>query len=56
MIAPILGGILLMLDRSIPVYTSVIVFTIAGLCVLLLREGEGDSGSGKSKGSRSLLH
>ena len=40
MIAPILGGILLMMDRSIPVYTSVVTFTIAGFCVLLLKEEE----------------
>jgi hypothetical protein len=56
MIAPMLGGILLMLDRSIPVYTSVIIFTIAGLCVLLLREGEGDSGRGQGKGVKTILH
>ncbi|TEB22963.1 membrane transporter [Coprinellus micaceus] len=38
MIAPILGGILLMIDRSVPVYTSVVIFAIAGFCVLLLQE------------------
>ncbi|KAF6754913.1 MFS general substrate transporter [Ephemerocybe angulata] len=38
MIAPILGGVLLMMDRSVPVYTSVVIFAIAGLTVLLLSE------------------
>lgn len=47
MIAPMLGGALLMMDRSVPVYASVITFAVAGTCVLMLREGEGDSGRGK---------
>jgi hypothetical protein len=49
MIAPLLGGGLLMMDRSIPVYASIITFTVAGLCVLMLTEGEGDSGRGKAE-------
>ncbi|KAF8799365.1 MFS general substrate transporter [Phlegmacium glaucopus] len=44
MIAPILGGILLMMNRSIPVYTSVVIFVIAGFCVLLLKEEAGEGG------------
>ncbi|KAF5377815.1 hypothetical protein D9615_006670 [Tricholomella constricta] len=55
MIAPMLGGVLLMIDRSVPVYTSVVIFAIAGFCVLMLREGEGDSGD-RSKGKRSFVH
>jgi hypothetical protein len=47
MIAPLLGGALLMMDRSIPVYASILTFAIAGFCVLMLREGEGDSGRSK---------
>ncbi|TFK63042.1 MFS general substrate transporter [Pluteus cervinus] len=54
MIAPIVGGMLLMLDRSFPVYVSIVVFTIASICVLLLNEGEGDSGRGK--GERAIVH
>lgn len=27
-----------MIDRSVPVYTSVVIFAIAGFCVLLLQE------------------
>ncbi|KAF8644666.1 hypothetical protein AX16_008326 [Volvariella volvacea WC 439] len=54
MVAPITGGILLTLDRAFPVYTSVVVYIIGGVCVLLLREGEGDSGKGK--GGRAFVH
>jgi hypothetical protein len=55
MIAPMLGGMLLMIDRSVPVYTSVVIFAIAGVCVLMLKEGAGDSG-GRSKGERVVVH
>ena len=44
MIAPILGGILLMIDRSFPVYTSVVIFAFAGFCVLLLQEKPREAG------------
>lgn len=40
MIAPILGGWLLTIDVSFPVYTSVVTFVVAGFCVLLLKERE----------------
>jgi len=40
MIAPILGGQLLTIDVSFPVYTSVVTFVIAGVCVLFLKEAE----------------
>lgn len=57
MIAPLLGGILLTMDRTIPVYTSVVIFAIAGFCVLLLRENAGDSGARDgAKPSRSIVH
>ena len=55
MIAPMLGGSLLMIDRSIPVYTSVVTFAIAGFCVLLLKESAGDSARGR-KGGRAIVH
>lgn len=54
MIAPLLGGILLTLDRSFPVYTSVVIFGIAGVCVLLLDEYGGDGDRAKSE--RALVH
>jgi len=40
MIAPLIGGGLLIIDRSVPVYTSVAIFAVAGICVLLLSENE----------------
>lgn len=59
MIAPLLGGTLLMISRAVPVYTSVVVFALAGFCVLLLKEGAGDSldrtGKGRAKG-RAIVH
>ena len=51
MIAPILGGSLLMVDHSFPVYASIGIFVLAGICVLLLEEHEGERG-----GSRILAH
>lgn len=41
MIAPILGGALLQVNTSLPVYTSIVVFTVAGLCTVLLKGREG---------------
>ncbi|KAI0070035.1 MFS general substrate transporter [Panus rudis PR-1116 ss-1] len=48
MIAPILGGSLLMIDHAFPVYASIVVFLIAGAAVLFLSEDEG-RGNGDSK-------
>ena len=56
MIAPILGGLLLMMNRSIPVYTSVVIFAIAGFCVLLLKEEAGESGPVRGKSVRVVMH
>lgn len=50
MIAPILGGTLLTIDTSFPVYASIVIFIIAGICVLLLKEEEGD------REARTFLH
>ncbi|KAL0060024.1 hypothetical protein AAF712_013203 [Marasmius tenuissimus] len=52
MIAPILGGILLVISRSIPVYTSVVVYVLSGLGVLMLKEGAGRI----NKGQHGLAH
>ena len=54
MIAPLLGGTLLMFDRSSPVYTSVVIFAIAGICVLMLKEDAGDGG--REPGERVAMH
>ncbi|KIJ17575.1 hypothetical protein PAXINDRAFT_175426 [Paxillus involutus ATCC 200175] len=46
MIAPLLGGALLVMDRSFPVYTSVVVYLVSTACVLLLHETAGQGGEG----------
>ncbi|KAI0372276.1 MFS general substrate transporter [Pilatotrama ljubarskyi] len=51
MIAPILGGTLLTIDHSFPVYASIAIFILAGLCVILLKEREGEQ-----SGERILAH
>ncbi|KAG6835928.1 hypothetical protein H0H93_013263 [Arthromyces matolae] len=53
MIAPMLGGTLLMINQSIPVYTSVVVFVFAGFCVLLIRETPTEN---HLKGERLVVH
>ena len=53
MIAPILGGQLLAIDISFPVYTSVVTFIIAGICVLFLKEAEKQEGE---ENQRVTLH
>jgi hypothetical protein len=51
MIAPLLGGQLLTISVSLPVYTSVVTFIIAGICVLFLKEVEKQEGE-----ERVILH
>ena len=53
MIAPILGGQLLTIDVSFPVYTSAVAFVIAGICVLFLKEAEKQEGE---ENQRVALH
>lgn len=52
MIAPMAGGALLMIDPSFPVYASIVVFTLSGFCVLLLKE---TTSAGAGKGSRAAI-
>ncbi|KAJ7464707.1 MFS general substrate transporter [Mycena galericulata] len=52
MIAPMLGGVLLLVSRAAPVYTSMAVFVFAAGCVLLLSEDEGEGG--RSRGGRRV--
>jgi hypothetical protein len=40
MFAPLIGGVLLSIDRALPVYTAVVIFLLAGVCTLFIREGE----------------
>ncbi|TFY80123.1 hypothetical protein EWM64_g3887 [Hericium alpestre] len=53
MIAPILGGMLLTVNTSFPVYTSIVIFTLSGICVLLLSENAGD---GSREGTQAIVH
>ena len=53
MIAPVLGGQLLAIDVSFPVYTSVVTYMIAGICVLFLKEEEKREGE---ENQRVVLH
>jgi len=55
MIAPMLGGVLLMMDRTIPVYASVIGFAVAGFFVLLVPERDEDRQQ-RHKGERTIVH
>ncbi|EDR14598.1 uncharacterized protein LACBIDRAFT_305378 [Laccaria bicolor S238N-H82] len=45
-ITPMFGGMLLMIDKSLPVYASTMVFVFAGFCVLILKEDRGKEGEG----------
>ncbi|KZV73229.1 MFS general substrate transporter [Peniophora sp. CONT] len=53
MIAPVLGGVLFMVDLAFPVYTSIVVFGLSGACVLLLKE---DAGVSQGGGRAALVH
>lgn len=48
MIAPILGGVLLLFSRAAPVYTSMVTFVFAAGCVLLLSEDAGEGGRSRA--------
>lgn len=45
-----------MMDRTMPVYTSVVIFAIAGFCVLLLKEDAGDSTRDRTKPDGTFVH
>ena len=51
MIAPMLGGGLLMIDSAFPAFASMGIFFVAGVCVMLLKENEGKHGV-----HRSVMH
>jgi len=51
MIAPMVGGALLVLNRAFPIWTSVVVYAITGVFVLLLHETVRSGSAG-----RSLVH
>lgn len=51
MVAPMLGGRLLVINSAFPVFASTVIFLVAGLCVLLLKESAGKHGV-----QRALMH
>ncbi|KAF8547038.1 MFS general substrate transporter [Imleria badia] len=53
MIAPLLGGTLLFINRTFPVYASVVVYLATAVCVVLLHE---TAGQGGRNGERSVMH
>jgi hypothetical protein len=55
MIAPILGGTLLVINTSFPVYASIGVFMLSGISVLLLSEDAGAALNAKG-GKPTLVH
>jgi hypothetical protein len=57
MIAPIVGGALLMIDPSFPVYASVVVFVLSGICVLFIEEANnGASEEDKDRRPAASVH
>jgi len=55
MIAPIVGGALLMIDPSFPVYASIAMFVLSGICVLLIEEVDNSTGE-EDKDRRAAVH
>jgi hypothetical protein len=55
MIAPILGGALLMVDPSFPVYASITMFVLSGVCVLLIKE-DNNGAIEEDKDRRAAVH
>jgi hypothetical protein len=55
MIAPMMGGALLMINPSFPVYASSVVFTLSGICVMLIKEPKG-SGEDKGRQRVAVVH
>jgi hypothetical protein len=56
MIAPIVGGALLMIDPSFPVYASIAVFLLSGICVLLIKEANSGASEDKDHRPGAIVH
>lgn len=56
MIAPIVGGALLMIDPSFPVYASIAVFVFSGICVLLIKEVNSAAIEDKDRRPGAIVH
>ena len=51
-----MGGALLMIDPSFPVYASIFVFLLSGLCVLLIEEVNGGASEDKDRRPAAIVH
>ncbi len=52
-----MGGALLMIDPSFPVYASIAVFVLSGICVMLIKEvNTGASEEGKDRRAAATVH
>ena len=56
MIAPIVGGALLMIDPSFPVYASIVMFLLSGICVLLIKEVNSGASEDKDRHPAAIVH
>ncbi len=56
MIAPIVGGALLMINPSFPVYASIVVFLLSGICVLLIKENDSGASEDKDRRPAAIVH
>lgn len=56
MIAPMVGGALLMIDPSFPVYASIVVFLLSGICVLLIKEVNSGASEDKDRRPAAIVH
>jgi hypothetical protein len=56
MIAPMMGGTLIMIDPSYPVYASTVIFTLSGICVMLIEEPPKGSGEDKGRRRAAIVH
>ena len=56
MIAPVLGGALLVAGPSLPVYVSIVVFGLAGIWTMMLTGHEREDNVGNANGERVIVH
>jgi hypothetical protein len=56
MIAPMMGGALLMIDPSFPVYASIAMFLLSGICVLLIKEVNGGASEDTDRRPAASVH
>lgn len=50
------GGALLMIDPSFPVYASIVGFLLSGICVLLIKEANSSASDDKDRRPAAIVH